>query len=216
MSIGQASGDTNRAMHMGLGMSSPLWPTFVLAAGAGVAYWAWSRVLQDRLAPVGDRPGPAAADTADKPEQSAPAGQAAPVAANDPPAKPKAVLVEAPAAELDETLGVQGASDADSAPAPKAARKPARPAAAEPDAEPAVIEAAPTQAGGAKAGHRADMLGSAATPEPATPRAFKVKADAVSTPPLEPASKKPKQRVKAAASVAAPTPRKPKAPNTSA
>ncbi|HTK35711.1 MAG TPA: hypothetical protein VL358_10565 [Caulobacteraceae bacterium] len=35
--------DPRRALQLGLGIYSPLWPTFIAAAGAGVAFWAWAQ-----------------------------------------------------------------------------------------------------------------------------------------------------------------------------
>jgi hypothetical protein len=35
--------DPRRAVQLGLGIYSPLWPTFIAAAGAGVAFWAWAQ-----------------------------------------------------------------------------------------------------------------------------------------------------------------------------
>jgi hypothetical protein len=38
--------DPGRALKMGMGLASPLWPVFVATAGAGVAYWWMARWIQ--------------------------------------------------------------------------------------------------------------------------------------------------------------------------
>jgi hypothetical protein len=38
--------DPARALNMGVGMASPLWPAFLATAGAGVAYWWMARWIQ--------------------------------------------------------------------------------------------------------------------------------------------------------------------------
>jgi hypothetical protein len=35
--------DGRRVVHLGVGATSPLWPTFIAAAGAGVAFWWWTQ-----------------------------------------------------------------------------------------------------------------------------------------------------------------------------
>lgn len=51
--------DPRRAMQIGMGMASPLWSTFFLAAGAGVAFWAWSQWARrpEFLGEAGPAPG---------------------------------------------------------------------------------------------------------------------------------------------------------------
>ena len=45
-----AAEDPGRALNLGVGLASPLWPTFLVTAGAGVAYWWWTQwtQVQDR------------------------------------------------------------------------------------------------------------------------------------------------------------------------
>ena len=42
--------DPGRALNLGVGLVSPLWPTFLATAGAGVAWWWWTQwtQVQDR------------------------------------------------------------------------------------------------------------------------------------------------------------------------
>ena len=40
--------DPRRAVQLGLGFYSPLWPTFIAAAGAGVAFWAWAQWMRGK------------------------------------------------------------------------------------------------------------------------------------------------------------------------
>jgi hypothetical protein len=49
--------DPGRALKLGVGLASPLWPAFMATAGVGVAYWwmaRWMQVEERSFAPVGD------------------------------------------------------------------------------------------------------------------------------------------------------------------
>ncbi|MEO6378883.1 MAG: hypothetical protein ABIO37_12725 [Caulobacteraceae bacterium] len=51
--------DAGRALNLGVGLVSPLWPTFMVTASAGVAYWWWTQwtQIQDRsFAPAATKP----------------------------------------------------------------------------------------------------------------------------------------------------------------
>ena len=130
--------DGRRALDGGVGVSTPLWATFLAAAGAGAAFWwwtQWSRGKAEATATNTDTGGAGAQPSAPETIMAhtpAPAGGPinsvdkadeklvepaeelmahAPVAADaSPVAKaPKAKAAKATAKTLDETLGVQGA-----------------------------------------------------------------------------------------------------------
>jgi hypothetical protein len=95
------SKDSDRAVNLGVGAASPLWPGFLMAAAAGVAYWGWTRWfrgLDGAVAPPADSSAPPAPTegTPDAPleliEPEAP--QPLPVAESQPPAPPTAELVD--------------------------------------------------------------------------------------------------------------------------
>lgn len=137
-----------RAMTTSLGLASPLWPTFIAAAGAGAAFWWWTQWARGR-AEAEAREADAIAEGAAKPEivmahapEPATTGgepvdasdvdlvePAEDVMAHTPPtvspialaagANLNAPLSDAAVAAVDESLGVQGAKIAK----PKATRK---------------------------------------------------------------------------------------------
>lgn len=202
--------DPRRALNVGVGLSSPLWATFIAAAGAGVAYWAWAQWARGRAQHefagflTGEAPAPGLtappAASKDTPMAEAPEPPAAPGAepsvATAAPETFAAAAAEPVASELDGSLAVQGAPEAEpeltptpepasspkalaedaAAPAPKAraARRGAEPLIAPPH-EPTVIEAAAPEPTPAPPGRtRAKALtgaAPAATERSARPRA---------------------------------------------
>lgn len=117
--------DPRRAVQMGLGLSSPLWPTFFLAAGAGVAYWAWSHWGRKTVEAAGSPP---LLEGFAPP----PASRATPMAEKPSPPSASEAVAEDSAPVLDENLAVQGAAVAP----PKPPRKPRPDAPAAKSAEP--------------------------------------------------------------------------------
>lgn len=84
---GENSESSDRAVNLGVGAASPLWPGFLLAAAAGVAYWGWTRWFR-----------PDAVAKLVEPDLSAPPAstKGTPVAAKEP-ADAELKLPEAPA-----------------------------------------------------------------------------------------------------------------------
>jgi hypothetical protein len=105
--------DAERMLHTGLGFTSPLWSTFMVAAGAGVAYWWMAALAKGAAVPEG-----MALQAPPEPDAAAPALEAALMAAYvEEDAIPQAVPV-APSAEE---------APAEEAPAPVKVAKARRP-----------------------------------------------------------------------------------------
>lgn len=119
--------DPRKAVQLGLGMSSPLWPSFFLAAGAGVAYWAWSHWGRKAVEAVGSPPlleGLAPPPAADRPQPPVEASAEAGAPLLDENLAAPAALVAGPPARPPRKprAAASKAAAADSAPKPKRAK----------------------------------------------------------------------------------------------
>ena len=107
--------DPRRAVQLGLGFYSPLWPTFMAAAGAGVAFWAWAQWMRGKaeseFSPV--LTGTTALSPAAPPEAVTEAAEAV--------AEVVAPVVETVTAGIEESAAVLGAAPVEAAPEPVAA-----------------------------------------------------------------------------------------------
>lgn len=124
-----ADDDRARALHVGVGLASPLWTAFWVAAGAGAAYWWWtamgrtaaqSGAISALPAPLGPSPEPArpspAGQSGEAPVEVAPpelvmAHVPPPPAAPDHPAHPSDRAIPEPPPEMlahtpPESVGV--------------------------------------------------------------------------------------------------------------
>lgn len=144
--------DPRRALQFGLGITSPLWSTFVAAASAGVAFWMWSQWSRRELQPqnAGAPAAPGSVDVAAPPPANdqtpaAPAelAQPAPEPKTQPAAAELAPVLAAPAAEqLTESLAVQAAPPANEPPpTPEAEASAAPEAASAPEVAPEPLAA---------------------------------------------------------------------------
>jgi hypothetical protein len=129
-------GDPQRALRMGLGFASPLWPTFFAAASAGVAYWAWAqwargRAFNEFQAPEPDLTAPPAANGATPPAERPEPGpvQAEPAAAAPVPAQAEPEAPPMPAPAVNQAAEPAAAAPEPALPKPPRAprRKPAAP-----------------------------------------------------------------------------------------
>ena len=159
--------DPKRAVQLGVGLASPLWPTFFLAASAGAVYWAWSQWA--RRPELAGEAGPAAVPT---PTRRKPAVVAAPEPVTEVAPEPEALDVEAAPEPLAEI-----ASEPEVVP---------EPAPAPVVASPPVVEAAPAPKLRPKAPRKPKAMAAPAVEAPV------VTAPVVETPVVEAVASEPK------------------------
>ena len=95
--------DPRRALNIGMGVASPLWPAFAAMAGAGVAFWWWGRLMRGQVqsGALSSLPAPFPLMRSPNPAAPAPAAEAlqpavGPALAPEPAAPPAAVEIAPP------------------------------------------------------------------------------------------------------------------------
>lgn len=108
--------DPRQAVHLGLGAASPLWATFLAAASAGVAFWAWFQ--WGRGKPAAPAAAPEAVDAAAPPAATAgtptaerptsePEPEPEPEAKAEPEAEAASIVDDTAAERIAESVAVQ-------------------------------------------------------------------------------------------------------------